>query len=637
MADADALAWCAGLADGGCRPILCAGPGALARSLPILADEIFRPQHAATLVVFESGVAESHGFADGLALLRLLPEAPLLAPSAGEFDQALAFALAYDGPASIWCQGATRAEPGRSSAKGCPAPGARPGWQFGRAQTSGSGNDVALVAWGETGTAAVRAAELLAQSGLGTAVVQARFLRRSMLNRSRPRPARRPFAWCSTIRGPKAPSRRRCCNCWPRPASRRRRRWCGSTSKLPRLTCRTGKTVWPGRSSSVVAGWLNRSSRSCGPTWPAQPAEAACSAATSGWLQLFGAAAVDVPAAANGRAPTAPTVRSLSPALAPDPAQPDAAELAAEQRQIAQVEFSPAAWEWIRQYEMVGNRNVYLWRWCLHGLRLTTLPCVEPGLCAHLCDTKLLSIVLCVLLDDVADHHGRAPFLDHLLEPPWDASNLPDWLGGRERIHAEITRGLWNEYLQRVAGYPLYEAYERVLRFDLLQFLNSMRYSHLVNSQPTLLNLSEHDVYTSHNMMMVSFATTDLMCSPGFPREQTGALRETVWHAQCMGRIGNLLSTWRREIAGRDFTSGIFARALNEGDVTREQLEWGRAEDIARAIAAGGHDAYFRRKWREHRDQCHRGARRVPALDLRDVLRGHDRFFAMHLGSQGLI
>ena len=28
VADADALAWCAGLADGGCRPVICVGPAA---------------------------------------------------------------------------------------------------------------------------------------------------------------------------------------------------------------------------------------------------------------------------------------------------------------------------------------------------------------------------------------------------------------------------------------------------------------------------------------------------------------------------------------------------------------------------------------------------------------------------------
>jgi hypothetical protein len=249
-----------------------------------------------------------------------------------------------------------------------------------------------------------------------------------------------------------------------------------------------------------------------------------------------------------------------------------------------------------------------------------------------------MSIVLCVLLDDVADQHGNSYLLDALLEMTcWGTSRSVMGLDAVERRHAKITRALWAEYLKRIEAYPCYEKFEPVLRYDLLQFFNTMRYSHLVNGRPYLLNMVEHDLYTSHNMMMVSFATLDLMCGPQFPESEVGTLREAIWHAQCMGRIGNLLSTWRRELANRDFTSGVFARAMMEGDLTLEELEHGDLARLEAVIRHRGHEAYFFRKWLEHREQCHARARRVRSLDLRAVLDAHDRFFAMHLGSQGLI
>ena len=289
-------------------------------------------------------------------------------------------------------------------------------------------------------------------------------------------------------------------------------------------------------------------------------------------------------------------------------------------------------------YEEVGPRDVYLWKWCTHGVELTTLPCVVPELRAHVCDTKMLSIVLCVLLDDVADQHGSTHLLDALLELTcWGVSRSLHGLSTAQRRHAQIARALWKEYQSRIAGYPCYDTFEPVLHYDLLQFFNTMRYSHLVNGRPYLLNMVEHDLYTSHNMMMISFSTLDLMCGPGFPQEEVGTLREAIWHAQCMGRIGNLLSTWRRELVKRDFTSGVFARAMMEGDLTLEELENGDPSELEATIRNRGHEAYFFGKWLEHRERCHARARHISSLDLRAVLEAHDRFFAMHLGSQGLI
>jgi hypothetical protein len=104
-----------------------------------------------------------------------------------------------------------------------------------------------------------------------------------------------------------------------------------------------------------------------------------------------------------------------------------------------------------------------------------------------------------------------------------------------------------------------------------------------------------------------------------------------------MGRIGNLLSTWRRELADRDFTSGVFVRAVMEGDLTLDQLNNGSLSDLERTIRTKGHEAYFFEQWLNHRDKFHRRVSQLTAYDWRGVLQGHDRFFAMHMGSQGLI
>src|SRR5690606_18753358 len=142
--------------------------------------------------------------------------------------------------------------------------------------------------------------------------------------------------------------------------------------------------------------------------------------------------------------------------------------------------------------------------------------------------------------------------------------------------------------------------FEGLLRYDVSQLFNFIRYSRLSNGNVRLLNVVEHDLYSPHSMIQISFATLDLMCRQDFQLNEPGKIREIAWHVQWMGRIGNLITTWQREIGDGDFTSGVFARAVVRGDLSIEQLNLGSAEEIETAIREGGHEEYFLRKWEYH-------------------------------------
>jgi transketolase C-terminal domain/subunit len=324
----------------------------------------------------------------------------------------------------------------------------------------------------------------------------------------------------------------------------------------------------------------------------------------------------------------APSARSVSPLPSAE----------AERLAVLDCDLSPDVMRWIDTYVAIGKRDLYLWRWARRGAELTTLPCVAPERVAHGCDTKVLSIMLCVLLDDIADLHGRGEFLNFLVNVVCnlradDFASLPS----DERRYAEAAYELAQEYERRIQNYPHYHEYQELLRYDAAQFSNTLQYSHLLNRNASYLNLAEHDLYLPHNMHMMSFATLDLMCTEGFPRQEIGKVREAAWHGQCMGRIGNLLSTWRRELVQKDLTSGIFARAVARGDLTLEQIAGGDAEQIEELLRGGMHEYYFVRRWQHHRDCMETALGSVRGLSLLSLLEGHDRFFQMHLGSQGLI
>jgi hypothetical protein len=345
---------------------------------------------------------------------------------------------------------------------------------------------------------------------------------------------------------------------------------------------------------------------------------------------------------ANGQ-PSARSLRSappdlVHPAAIPSTQDSDATGSDAVRTFVESRRLSQAVETWVRAYGAFGKRGLYLWKWARCGVDLTTLPCVEPQWRSDVCDTKVLSIMLCVLLDDVADQHGKQRLLESLLQIAGSGS-LPEGgdLAEDDRHYLQFTGALAEEYETRARRYPRYDDYLELLQYDQAQFFNALRYSHILNRRPVLLNVAEHDLYLPHNMHMMSFAMLDLMCSPGFDDRELGRLREATWHAQCMGRIGNLLATWPRELRVRDFTSGVFARAVAAGDLTIEQLHAAEPRDIEAAIRRGRHERHFLDRWKHHRRCFAAAAVRIRSVSLEPLVEAHERFLRLHLESRGLI
>lgn len=337
--------------------------------------------------------------------------------------------------------------------------------------------------------------------------------------------------------------------------------------------------------------------------------------------------------AAFGRSSAAPTVRD------PDSNRnglPDEQEVDREVACVADMELSPVLQHWINEYDRIGQRDVYLWKWCWQGVDVTTLPCVPRSVRHDLTDTKVLGVMLDVLLDDVADLGGDQTFLDYLLEVPFTPNcPVPRPLFDDEIRYAAFVREVWDEVQRRVRLAPRYEEFRDLMLFDYRQLFNSMRYSHLINSNPSLLNLAEHDLYLPHNMHMMVSSTIDLMHSPDFDSNELGKLREVVVRMQHMGRIGNLITTWEREIADRDFTSGIFAALTSSGTMTAAELRTSSRQKIAEEIRLGGFEDQFLQRWQEHRNHLLQLQPSMHSVNVGSLVKGLDRLICLHLGSRG--
>ena len=320
---------------------------------------------------------------------------------------------------------------------------------------------------------------------------------------------------------------------------------------------------------------------------------------------------------------------------------PDADRLLAEVRDhdlppvLDELVEASQAFEW--------TRDRFMWQWVHRLAPANTLPCVDEAYRDAVPTDKTIAILFVTLLDDVLEkRRDRATF--------GEASKLPfehrrvDWdREGLDREYVEFAERVWETLVRRIERAPRYEEYLRLFLYDVKQAINAIDYSEFVIEHPSLATLHDLELYQSHNMVMHAYADIDLMHSSVDLGSELSALREAVWCAQQMARIGNWVSTWERELAEGDYSSGILVCALEEEIVTAEELEalGPRPDEAALAELAGrieDHDLErrFLRRWQGWRDELVAIDAGLEAVDLGPFIEGLEEVLRFHLASRGL-
>ncbi len=305
-----------------------------------------------------------------------------------------------------------------------------------------------------------------------------------------------------------------------------------------------------------------------------------------------------------------------------------------ETRQIRTFPFSDFERRWMRGYRRVGKRDLYLWRWTGCAVDWLTLSCVDQALRRNVCETKFLAAMFNVLLDDLIDERHDAQAMRDVMRLMSDDNAAADVVG-RLGQYGQFTREVWTEIWQRAARYPRFNEFRRLLLYDFRQLGNTVDYSELLYRHPSIINQTEHDLYSPHGMMVACAATLDLMCSPGFEVDDLGRLREVLWHANSMARIGNLMSTWEREIGDDDFSSGMFAHAVSEGWLQPGDLSSANRVRIEAAVRDSGGEREYVERWNRHRERLLQMGDRVRSVSVALLAEGLDRLFVSEQVSRG--
>lgn len=272
--------------------------------------------------------------------------------------------------------------------------------------------------------------------------------------------------------------------------------------------------------------------------------------------------------------------------------------------EVEKIKIPPLLNSFLQEYSKIGAsyRTLYLWKWIFRGIKIFTSRKIPEKLRKNLLETKFLFFVLDTFIDDICDNprFRNQKLLEESLRILEEKENYKiTELSFKNRKKINFIKRIWQEIKKRVKLFPFYQNYQELLKFDILQITNMFRYSYLLNSYPFLLNQTENFLYFPSVMQARLHFTLELMCLTNFNLEELGKIRMIGWKVERMARIGNAITTWKREITDKDFTSDIFALALKKNIFNISELTTFSKEKIIRIIRQAKIEKELLKKWEE--------------------------------------
>lgn len=324
-------------------------------------------------------------------------------------------------------------------------------------------------------------------------------------------------------------------------------------------------------------------------------------------------------------------------------ARTDAPDVSVEQpleyeKRVHQTDLPPLVRDLSAEYDaVVGDRDVFLWKWIHSLFDAFTLSCVPGEAWEEVKTSKTVLTMFVTVLDDLADNRGdgatfeqarRIPYTPDAVDP--DAPNVDGDV-------VEFAETLWETFESRLADAPRYDEFASHLSFDMRSVMQAMDYARVLNETPEMANLNGTRHYGPHNMVMFPYAAVDLMHSPSFERDELGSLRRLIWDVQPMARIGNWVTTWERELHEADYSAGVVVDAIERGLVepSVDPRETDTVAHDVRLIRETGIEREFHDEWNERYTEVSARDYDLESVDDERLLEGMKTVMEHHVASYG--
>ncbi len=205
------------------------------------------------------------------------------------------------------------------------------------------------------------------------------------------------------------------------------------------------------------------------------------------------------------------------------------------------------------------RRSELFTQFLMKGYTAFTLDTVPQSRRTDLLRAKLCLGTLITVYDDFADRPTQADplLLENLYRLNFGKYHLNKIENVRNLSILNFAERLFVEIEEILKQMPNYNHLIEILRFDMLQFYSANQYSSLLTANPNLNNILEKTAYSHHNMGMILASMMDLIAIEDVQFSELGALREIFCMGQRMGRIFNVLATYKRELADGDITGDL--------------------------------------------------------------------------------
>lgn len=299
-------------------------------------------------------------------------------------------------------------------------------------------------------------------------------------------------------------------------------------------------------------------------------------------------------------------------------------------------ELSNDMQNFINEYNRIfGERDIFLWKWLGPVYRDTgvMLSTVDKKYVDSITDEKILVTMIAVILDDIADIYKDKELLESMSDIFRDGCVRKEY-ENNEKIC--FVKKAWEFLINRLSKYPNYAKYKDMFIYDFKQLLNCVDYSYTVNNNPNMLNSTEAENYDCHNMIVFLLNGIDLMASPDFNEKELSHIRKAFWYAQQMARIGNWLSTWKREVKEKDYCSGVFAYIFEKQIIDPEEINSKSNEEIIEKIEKSGMKQHFLKSWMKHYQKLASLKDNIKSANMDEYLVGLQNVIKYHIASEGL-